>query len=120
MPSEKLTRLLRAKSPFGADEIARMSEADGWNWVYANASPRKEKLPAVCFTGFTVSEKAELSAMAEASHLSVASAVNKSLQFLCVGENAGPAKLEKARAQGVIVMTRLEFENFLETGELPA
>jgi len=119
MPSEKLARILRKKSPFSAAEIARISDVDGWNWVYANVSPLKEKLPGICFTGFTDSEKVELATLAKEAHLSVASAVTKSLQFLCVGENAGPAKLQKARAQGVTVMTRAEFENFLETGEIP-
>ena len=60
MPSEKLTRILRAKSPFGTDKIAGISDADGWSWVYANASPRKEKLPAVCFSGFTHASKPTL------------------------------------------------------------
>lgn len=41
------------------------------------------------------------------------------LSFLCAGDNAGPAKLEKARAPGVVIMDRAQFENLLETGEIP-
>lgn len=53
MPSEKLTRILKAKSPFSAEEIAATSEVAGWDWVYAHAKPKKEKLSQVCFAGFS-------------------------------------------------------------------
>jgi NAD-dependent DNA ligase len=119
MPSDKLTRILSAKSPFTVAKIAAMSEADGWNWVYANAKPRKEKLTQVCFTGFSAAEKVELSAWATAARLEVVTSVTKSLAFLCAGANAGPAKLEKAREQGVHVLTRAQLIHLLETGEVP-
>jgi DNA ligase (NAD+) len=118
MPSEKLVRILKSKSPFSIIEIEAMSEADGWEWVYANAKPRKEKATQVCFTGFSANEKTELATMALASGLEVVSTVTKSLAFLCAGENAGPSKLEKAREQGVHVLTREQFVHLLETGEI--
>ena len=32
MTTEKLTAILRAKSPFSNEEIAAMSETDSWRW----------------------------------------------------------------------------------------
>lgn len=119
MPSEKLTRILRAKSPFTSQEIAEMAEADGWAWVYANASPRKERLPSVCFTGFGQGEKEELANLACAASFRVVSGVSKALSFLCAGDNAGPAKLAKAKEAGIVVLNRSEFLNLLDTGEIP-
>ncbi|WP_439114667.1 BRCT domain-containing protein [Hydrogenophaga sp.] len=118
MANEKVTRILKAKSPFSADQIAAMTDAVGWDWIYANAKPKKEKLTQVCFTGFAASEKAELSALAQAASLEIVGSVTKNLAFLCVGENAGPAKLEKAREQGNHILTKEQFLHLLETGEL--
>ncbi len=118
MPSEKLVRILRAKSDLPLSQIEAMSEADGWNWVYANAKPHKERLSQVCFTGFQAAEKARLAALAASAHLDVASTVTKSLAFLCAGANAGPAKLAKAREQGVHILSESEFLHLIETGEV--
>ena len=120
MPSDKLTRILKAKSPFSPERIALMSEVEGWDWVYANATPRKERLIQICFTGFSASEKTELANLAQGHELSVATSVTKDLAFLCVGESAGPAKLAKATAQGVTLLTRSQFEHLLATGEVVA
>jgi BRCT domain type II-containing protein len=38
--------------------------------------------------------------------------------LLVAGANAGPAKLEKARAGDIAVVDRQGFEHFLETGEI--
>jgi NAD-dependent DNA ligase len=119
MPSEKLTRMLRSKSPFTPEQIDALTEAEGWDWVYANATPSKRRLSAVCFTGFTQAERDELAKRSADAQLAVATSVTKSLSFLCAGENAGPAKLEKARVQGVVIMNRAQFESLLETGEIP-
>jgi NAD-dependent DNA ligase len=118
MPSEKLTRILKAKSSFSAAKIEAMSNSEGWDWVYSNAKPKKEKLTQVCFTGFSVAEKTELTALANESKLEVVGSVTKNLAFLCAGENAGPAKLAKAREQGTEIFTREQFEHLLETGEI--
>jgi NAD-dependent DNA ligase len=119
MPSEKLTRILRAKSPLPLDEIEAMSDAEGWDWVYAHASPRKERLPSICFTGFSQVDKDALSVQATDARLHVVGSVNKFLLFLCAGDNAGPAKVAKAKVHGVAILTRGEFAHFLETGEIP-
>lgn len=120
MPTEKLSRILRAKSPFNADQISAMSEVDGWNWVYANAVRRKDRLIQVCFTGFSAAEKETLISLADESQLEVVTSVTKSLAFLCAGDNAGPTKLSKASSQGVTVLTREQFEHLLSTGEVAA
>ncbi len=119
MPSDKLTRILQAKSPLTMAQIEAMTEAEGWNWVYSHASPRKEKLPAVCFTGFSPTEKEELSKLATGAGLRVVSGVSSLLSFLCAGDNAGPVKLEKAQDYGIPIMTRAEFLHLLDTGEIP-
>jgi NAD-dependent DNA ligase len=118
MPSEKVTRILKAKSPFNEAEIAKMSDAQGWDWIYANAKPRKEKLTRVCFTGFSATDKAYLTSLAESANLEVVGSVTKSLAFLCVGENAGPAKLAKAQEQGNHILSKEQFMHLLETGEI--
>lgn len=120
MASEKVTRILKAKSPFSSEEIATMSDRDGWAWIYANAKPRKEKLSQVCFTGFSTTDKADLTALAEAANLDVVGSVTKNLAFLCYGENAGPAKLQKAREQGNCILDREQFLHLLDTGEIPS
>jgi NAD-dependent DNA ligase len=79
----------------------------------------KERLSQVCFTGFSTTEKTELTALAEGAKLEVVGAVTKNLAFLCVGLNAGPAKLAKAREQGVLVLQRSQLLHLLETGEVP-
>jgi hypothetical protein len=118
MAGEKVTRILRAKSSFTPDEIAAMSDATGWDWIYANAKPVKEKLTQVCFTGFSTAEKSELTLLAEKANLVVVTRVTKNFAFLCAGENAGPAKLKQAKDQGAYVLTKSQFVHLLESGEI--
>lgn len=75
--------------------------------------------PEVCFTGFSAADKARLSGIAAANGVIVVKGVTVGLHYLCCGANAGPAKLEKARAQGTLVLSEAEFANLLETGEVP-
>jgi len=81
---------------------------------------KKEKLPEICFTGFSATEKARLCEIAESAHMLVAHSVTVSLSYLCIGENVGPAKLAKAQDQGTIFLSAAQFERLLETGELAA
>jgi len=120
VPSEKLTRILQAKSPFSQEQISAMTDAEGWKWVYANKALDKEKHFEVCFTGFSDSEKASLSQLAIDAGFMVVTAVTRNLSILCTGPNPGPAKLEKASKQGVPLMTLEQFKHFLATGEVPA
>jgi NAD-dependent DNA ligase len=97
-----------------------MSEQDGWNWVYANAAPKRPpKSPGVCFTGFSADRRAELESIASDAHLRPVGSVSKSLLILVVGENAGPSKVQAARELGVPIVDESGFLEFLETGELP-
>ena len=118
--SERLVRILHAKSPFSTEEIASMSEQAGWAWVYSQgrSSPRNNP-PEVCFTGFSVFDKDRLEALATEAKLKVATSVTKGLLFLVAGSNAGPAKLKKAREQGTSVIDEAHFLQFLQDGELP-
>jgi NAD-dependent DNA ligase len=120
MPSEKLTRILLSKSPFSAEQISLMTEAEGWKWVYTNKAPGKEKHSEVCFTGFSDSEKASASQLAIDAGLTIVTAVTRNLLILCTGPNPGPAKLEKASKQRVPVLTLEQFKHFLGTGEVPS
>jgi NAD-dependent DNA ligase len=119
MPTERLTRILLAKSPFSEEQISRMTEAEGWRWVYRNGAPVKEKHFEVCFTGFCASEKVSLTQLAIDAGFMVVTSVTRSLSMLCTGPNPGPAKLEKASRQNVPVLTDEEFRHFLATGEVP-
>jgi NAD-dependent DNA ligase len=103
MLSDKLTRILHAKSTLTAAQIEAMTEAEGWNWVYSHASPHKHKdtSPAVCFTGFSLPDKEELSKLATGAGLRVVSGVSSLLLLLCAGDNPGPVKLEKAQDFGI-------------------
>ena len=42
------------------------------------------------------------------------SSVSGKLDYLLAGENMGPAKLEKARKNGVTIITEAEFESLLK------
>jgi NAD-dependent DNA ligase len=119
--SEKLRRILLSKSTLSEAELSSMTEKDGWAWVYANSAKNSKsiKLAEVCFTGFSIAEKPMLESLAEGAHLRVVTSVTKGLFLLVAGQNAGPAKLEKARKQGTTVIDRAAFEHLVETGELP-
>jgi NAD-dependent DNA ligase len=109
MPSEKLMAILRAKSPFSSDEIAAMSEADGWRWVYQNKPAYKDRCHEICFTGFATSDCAELATLAGHAGVTVKESVTTTLAYLCVGDTPGPSKIEKAKRQGVTFLNRAVF-----------
>jgi len=83
------------------------------------APPKSHYLLDVCFTGFKSEDKKRLSEKAEASGMVVRRSVTRSLNFLCCGYNAGPKKIEKARAQNVIALNEEQFSQLLDTGEVP-
>jgi len=97
-----------------------MDEVAGWDWIYAQAAKKAQtKRPKVCFTGFSAVDRALLVALADQAGFDVADSVSASLSYLCAGENAGPAKLAKAKAAGCMILTETAFQALLETGELP-
>ncbi len=119
--SEKLRRILQSKSDLSDLQISAMSDAEGWALVYKLSGTKasvKDNRFQVCFTGFGAADKEELGIAAEDAHLKVVTSVTKGLQYLIAGDNAGPAKLQTARDQGTRVLSKNEFLDFLETGEL--
>ena len=98
-----------------AADVAKLSEAEAWRIVYDLPKPEaRADAPAhVCFTGFSPTEKAELAERARRANMHVAKSVTKRLTMLVCGDNAGPAKMERAAAQGVAVVGVGEFLQFL-------
>ena len=121
MLTEKLTRILRSKSSFSEQEISQMTESDGWKWVYKDKAlkTKEGKRYEICFTGFPDSEKSDLLRLAARSELVVMGSVTRNLSVLVEGQYPGPAKHEKAKKQGVLIMTLDQFKQFLQTGEIP-
>ncbi len=83
------------------------------------APPKSHHHLDVCFTGFKSDDKKRLIKIAEGKGLIIRSSVTRNLNFLCCGDNAGPKKIEKARAQNVIALNEEQFIHLTETGELP-
>lgn len=77
-----------------------------------------ESRPQILFTGFAKAERAAFEAQAVAAGLAVVSTVTKNLTFLACGGNAGPAKVEKARAQNVYIIPGSYLPGFLDDGVL--
>lgn len=120
MPSEKATMILQSKSDMSKDQIAELSDSEAWCLIYSiRTTKAKDNRLQICFTGFGASKKAELANLALDQKFNVVSSVTQKLDYLCVGENAGPKKLEKAIQQGVQILSENEFLNLIETGEVP-
>lgn len=114
MPSEKVERILLARSDLSREELSELSEGEAWRLVYSLPKPAKRPTkPSVCFTGFGVTEKDELIELAERAGYKVVKSVTNRLSLLVYGENAGPAKCEKASQQGVELLTGAEFRKRL-------
>lgn len=73
----------------------------------------------VLFTGFKSAARDYLESQAEQHGFRVMKTPGKSLAVLCIGPNAGPSKVEKAREAGAFIVTEPEFEHLLQTGEVP-
>lgn len=113
MATEKPAQILRVRSDFSEEEISAMSDSQAWNWIYLQDQQRREQAeparPQICFTGFSLSERRSLEAMATDSGLEVKPSVTKTLWYLCAGPDAGPSKLIKAQGQGVTILSVTEF-----------
>lgn len=125
MATEKVAKILRVRSDFTEEAIQPMTDSEAWTHVYgldhqqrAQAEPKRIQ---ICFTGFGTSERARLEMQASAVlGLEVKPSVTKTLRYLCIGPDAGPSKVDKARAQGVTVLNAHDFNRLCETGELPS
>jgi NAD-dependent DNA ligase len=124
MASEKVVKILRVRSDFTQQQIEAMTDSEAWNWVYAHDQQQKAEMAPkrqqICFTGFSTRERAELEAQAESLlDMEIKSSVTRGLLYLCIGPDAGPAKVAKAQEQGVTVLSREQFSALCETGEVP-
>lgn len=77
-----------------------------------------ESRPQMLFTGYGAAQRNALEAQASAAGLAIVKTVTKSLTFLACGPTAGPAKIDKARAQGVYIVADQHLQALLQTGEL--
>lgn len=73
----------------------------------------------VCFTGFSKIDREYLEKLAELYDFKVRKNVTKNLDFLVMGDNAGPAKIDAAIDVGATLLDEDEFKDMIETGEIP-
>ena len=73
----------------------------------------------ILFTGFAAAHRAELEQKALDSGLKVMSTPDKTLTFLCYGDNAGPTKVAKAQEAGAFIIDAEQFLSLIITGEMP-
>lgn len=116
--SNKLLSILKSKTELSEQELSNLTEKKGWEIVYS-LKPKSEPKIEICFTGFSPSEKNNLTKIAEENNLHIAKSITVNLNFLCCGDNAGPTKIKKAEEQNVILLNVEEFYNLIETGEIP-
>jgi len=117
----RMDRILERMDPASneAEVMARLN-----HWKSISPEPMRRPRPevgalTVCFTGFKAADKVALAALAETKGMFIRAGVSQDLNFLVGGYNAGPAKLERARFQGVIILNEMQFQLLLETGEIP-
>jgi BRCT domain type II-containing protein len=102
------------------ENVAAQLEAEGFE--FDRPKPSRLSSPDtmdICFTGFTKSDKEEVVELAKNNGMEIRNSVTKHLDILCYGYNAGPKKLEKALAQGVMILNQNQLEALIETGEVP-
>ena len=100
-------------APFTVEQLRGMEDRECWRWIYEHFPP-KTKRPdpstrAICFTGFRPDDRARLEELAEKAGYRVLTGVSARLNVLVTGEAPGPSKLEKARQQGVTILSEAEF-----------
>lgn len=116
--SDKLIRILHSKTDLSEIELNNLTEKQGWGIVYS-LKPKAEPKIEICFTGFSPTEKSNLTKIAEENNFHIAKSITVNLNFLCCGENAGPAKIKKADEQNVVLLNVEDFKNLIEIGEIP-
>lgn len=101
---------------FGHEQLSSLEAPD----VPAPA-PRKpaDSRPQILFTGFPKVQRADLEHRAEEEGLKVVKTPTVALALLCAGPNAGPSKVEKARAAGAFIVDPEQLLHLLATGEIP-
>ena len=103
------------RGPFSAPAIRaqdRIPNPDSPHW-------RSKNSLSVIFTGFSKNDKAKLIEYAKSMGLHVASKDGPQLTFLCIGPNAGPAKVARMEQADCFIVTPEQLKWFCETGEVP-
>ncbi|EMX2842123.1 TPA: hypothetical protein ACWXL4_003061 [Escherichia coli] len=110
------------------DSEAALNEAfNAWNdelpltssdYIPPKKSTSKNKF-SICFTGFKQSDRARLTEIAINNNFDVKMDVSKSLFILCVGDNKGWRKVQKANDYGALILSEGQFLSFIDTGEIP-
>jgi len=114
MASKNIIAMMVEKgAPFTVEQLELMHDKECWKWVYENHPPkthrRTSSKPEICFTGFRPEDRTSMEKLAEENSYRVVGSVTINLKVLVTGEAPGPSKLEKARQQGVSILTRGEF-----------
>ena len=120
MAGPKVTLILKSKTNLTDEQIAKLSDSEGWRIIYSQHHPQMPKRNEICFTGFTPEEKEGLWNIANEAGFQIVNSVTVHLSILCVGETPGPVKLDKAKKQNSLILNIEQFRNLLETGELPS
>ena len=115
MPSDRVTRALLSRG-VPLEEIQTLTEGEAWSVLNETPSPRRAAAQrlSVCFTGFGPDGRQAMHSIALAAGHHVASGVNKSLAILVCGDNPGPSKLQKARAQGAKILSEAEYRAYVD------
>lgn len=79
----------------------------------------KSRALEICFTGFSKEDREYLESLAEIHDFKVRKTVTKNLNFLIMGDNAGPTKINSAIDVGATLLDENEFKTMIETGEIP-
>ena len=123
MPSQDVIKILRSKTRLSDDEIINLTNSQAWQIIREQEKlirDKKESLrkPEICFTGFNFEERENLETEAVIKGLKVTKSVTKLLAYLVIGDLPGESKIEKAREQGVQILTIDEYEkleSFIKT-----
>lgn len=119
MADAKATMILLSRTDLTKDEVSALPNAEAWRMIYSLRTEKaKDDRLQICFTGFGVTEKKELTKVANVNNFKVVASVTKKLDYLCGGENAGPVKISRAEAQGVQFLDAQQFLTLVETGEV--
>lgn len=115
MASERVRSILVSKgAPFSDAELERMTDAEGWRWIYTHFPPKsRSETPEILFTGFTADQRLDLEILAERAGFDVVKSVTKNLTYLCISDRPGPAKVLKAVQQGVRLITVEQFADMI-------
>lgn len=80
---------------------------------------RRQKGITVCFTGFSEVDKAHLRKLANENGMNVVKSVVIGLCYLVIGGEPGKLKVEEAHRKNARIITKDEFVNLINTGEIP-